>query len=102
MTLALSSVMLMGFDPRVGSLQWSEYLDWIKPLGLSYSLDVDGLSVLLVVLNALLTVIAIYSSTANIGWPHLYYCLVLLLCGGVHGAFVAQNLLLFFCSTKLS
>ncbi len=94
--LALSSAMLVGFDPSVGSLQWSEHLDWIEPLGLTYSLGVDGLSVLLVVLNALLTVIAIYSSSASINRPHLYYCLVLLLCGGVNGAFMAQNLLLFF------
>lgn len=95
-TLALSCVMLVQFDPSVATMQWQEHVVWLQPLGLTYSLGVDGISLPLVILNALLTVVAIFSSAASRSRPRLYYALLLLLCGGVNGAFLAQNLLLFF------
>jgi NAD(P)H-quinone oxidoreductase subunit 4 len=76
--------------------QMGEMLDWIEPLGLSYRLGVDGLSLPLVVLNSLLTWIAIYSTPTQTIRPRLYYALMLLVNAGVMGAFLAQNLLLFF------
>lgn len=84
------------FDPSVGGLQFSEFLPWIKPLGLNYNLGIDGLSLPLVILNSLLTGIAIYSTDESIHRPRVYYALMLLIAGGVAGAFLAQNLLLFF------
>ena len=84
------------FDLSQSGFQMREILDWIEPLGLSYHLGVDGLSLPLVVLNSLLTWIAIYSSPAKTIRPRLYYALVLLVNAGVTGAFLAQNLLLFF------
>jgi NAD(P)H-quinone oxidoreductase subunit 4 len=84
------------FDLTHSGFQMRELLDWIEPLGLSYYLGVDGLSLPLVVLNSLLTWIAIYSSPAKTIRPRLYYALVLLVNAGVTGAFLAQNLLLFF------
>jgi len=73
-----------------------ESLTWIDRLGLTYQLGVDGLSMPLMLMNSLLTWIAIYSSDAQISRPRLYYILVLILGGAVAGAFLAQNLLLFF------
>lgn len=84
------------FDPSLGGLQFSEFLPWIKPLGLNYNLGIDGLSLPLVILNSLLTGIAIYSTDESIHRPRVYYALMLLIAGGVAGAFLAQNLLLFF------
>ena len=69
---------------------------WIERLGLTYQLGVDGLSMPLMLMNSLLTWIAIYSSDPQISRPRLYYILVLVLGGAVAGAFLAQNLLLFF------
>jgi NAD(P)H-quinone oxidoreductase subunit 4 len=63
---------------------------------LSYQLGVDGLSLLMVALNSLLTWIAIYSSGKQTERPRLFYALILLVSGGVAGAFLAENLLLFF------
>jgi NAD(P)H-quinone oxidoreductase subunit 4 len=78
--------------PRI---QLTEYLQWAKPIGLNYSLGVDGLSLPLVVLNGLLTWVAMYSTREKIRRPRLYYSLVLLVNAGITGAFLAQNLLLF-------
>ncbi len=84
------------FDFTNPLLQLSEYLPWLEALGLDYQLGVDGLSMPLVILNSLLTWIAIYSSKEETERPRLFYSLVLLVGGAVAGAFLAQNLLLFF------
>jgi NAD(P)H-quinone oxidoreductase subunit 4 len=84
------------FELAQQGFQMGEMLDWIEPLGLSYHLGIDGLSLPLVVLNSLLTWIAIYSTPAQTIRPRLYYALMLLVNAGVTGAFLAQNLLLFF------
>jgi len=84
------------FSGSVIGLQFQEALPWIETLGLDYQLGLDGLSMPLLLLNGLLTWIAIYSTTSEIQRPRLYYSLMLLLNGGVVGAFLAHNLLLFF------
>lgn len=88
-------VVVAGFDPTVPGLQWVERIPWMPELGLSYELGVDGISLPLVVLNSLLTVIALWASSTT-ERPRLYYSLILVLGAGVTGAFLAQNLLLFF------
>ncbi|HIK18227.1 MAG TPA: NADH-quinone oxidoreductase subunit M [Leptolyngbyaceae cyanobacterium M33_DOE_097] len=89
------------FDAELTSLQFVENLPWIAQLGLSYRLGLDGLSLPLVVLNGLLTWIAVYSTDPDIQRPRLYYSLILLLNAGVVGAFLSHNLLLFFLFYEL-
>ena len=55
----------------------------------------------MLLLNSFLTWIAIYSSNKQTQRPRLFYSLILLISGGVAGAFVAQNLLLFFLFYEL-
>jgi len=92
---ALSVFLLSQFDLSNPGLQFAESMPWIAPIGLNYRLGVDGLSLPLVVLNTLLTVIAVYSSRDDLDRPKLYYALLMLTSAGVGGAFLAQNLLLF-------
>lgn len=91
-----TGVILVQFDPALPGLQFIESLAWIEPLGLTYQLGVDGLSIPLIAINSLLVWIVICSSDRDRTRPKLYYSLILILCAGVAGAFVAQNLLLFF------
>ncbi|NJP10028.1 MAG: NADH-quinone oxidoreductase subunit M [Leptolyngbyaceae cyanobacterium RU_5_1] len=84
------------FDFTNPLLQLQEYLPWLEPLGLHYQLGVDGLSLPMLILNGLLTWIAIYSGREEIERPRLFYSLILLVSSAVAGAFLAQNLLLFF------
>ena len=94
-------VLLSQFDPQNPHRQLLVIIPWIDSLGLSYSLGVDGLSLPLVILNGLLTWIAIYSTDKSISRPRLYYSLIYLLTVGVFGAFLAQDLLLFFLFYEL-
>lgn len=96
-----SLVIAIQFNPENHTQQFIEFLPWIDSLGLSYSLGIDGLSLPLLVLNTLLTCIAIYSTDEKISRPRFYYSLVLLLNAGVSGAFLAQDLLLFFLFYEL-
>jgi NAD(P)H-quinone oxidoreductase subunit 4 len=96
------SVVLLGqFNPAQVSQQFEEHIPWIDALTLTYSLGVDGLSIPLLVLNGLLTGIALYSSDEDIERPRFYYSLILILNAGVAGAFLAQDLLLFFLFYEL-
>lgn len=96
-----SMVLGSQFDLLNADLQFSEFVPWIETLGLTYYLGVDGLSLPLLVLNGLLTGIAIYSTSQSIQRPRFYYALILLLNAGVAGAFLAQDLLLFFLFYEL-
>jgi NAD(P)H-quinone oxidoreductase subunit 4 len=95
-TLGWSLWITSQFDYSLSSLQLQEYLPWLEALGLHYQLGVDGLSLPLIILNSFLTWIAIYSSQEQIERPRLFYPLILLAGGAATGAFLAQNLLLFF------
>ncbi|MEA5579506.1 NADH-quinone oxidoreductase subunit M [Anabaena sp. UHCC 0451] len=92
---------LLKFDITNPGMQFQEYLPWNETLGLNYQLGADGLSILMLVLNSLLTWIAIYSSSQNTERPRLFYSMILLISGGVAGAFLAENLLLFFLFYEL-
>lgn len=87
--------LLTQFDLSVTGLQFQEYLPWLPKIGLSYSLGIDGISLPLIVLNTLLTGIAIYSIGEKLERSRLYYALILIINAGISGALMAQNLLLF-------
>jgi NAD(P)H-quinone oxidoreductase subunit 4 len=93
--------LLLKFNISEPGMQLQEYLPWNESLGLSYELGADGLSILMLILNSLLTWIAIYSSSKQTERPRLFYSLILLASGGVAGAFASQNLLLFFLFYEL-
>ncbi len=77
-------------------MQFTEFIPWIEPLKLNYRLGVDGLSLPLLFINSLLTWLVIYSGSTQLTRPQFYYALILLVNAGVAGAFLSQNLLLFF------
>lgn len=89
-------VLGMQFDLTTTSMQFTEFIPWLDAIGLNYSLGVDGLSLPLLFLNALLMVIAIAATDVATPRPRFYYALLFVLSVGVSGAFLAQNLLLFF------
>ncbi|MBE9052720.1 NADH-quinone oxidoreductase subunit M [Nostocales cyanobacterium LEGE 11386] len=101
LTFLWTVLLAIKFNPGEVTQQFAEFLPWIDSLGLNYNLGIDGLSLPLLVLNGILTSIAIYSSDESLQRPRFYYSLVLLLSAGVTGAFLAQDLLLFFLFYEL-
>jgi NADH-quinone oxidoreductase subunit M len=93
---ALSLGLWTGFVPRAG-FQFVERLSWIPALGAEYHLGVDGLSLLLVLLTALLGPVVVLFSMEHVRVREkAYYATLLFLQAGLTGVFVALDLMLFY------
>jgi NADH-quinone oxidoreductase subunit M len=85
------------FEPSGPQFQFVERVPWIPSVGADYFLGVDGFSVLLLLLTTLMGTIAVLSSwTAITERVKEYYIFLLVLQGGMIGAFVSLDFLLFF------
>ncbi len=99
--LAVTIALATQFDALSIGMQFQENIPWLDSLGLTYRLGVDGLSFPLLALSNFLTLVAIYCTDTTVQRPKFYYALILVLNMGVTGAFLAQNLLLFFLFYEL-
>lgn len=100
-SLLWATLIALRYDLQHPGLQFIESFPWIDALGLTYQLGIDGLSLPLVLINSLLGAVAIYASPASTPRSRLYFSLVLLINAAVAGAFLSQNLLLFFLFYEL-
>jgi NADH-quinone oxidoreductase subunit M len=102
LTLAFSLV-LLGYDPSGSEFQYREDLPWIEAFGMRYTMGVDGISIVLVLLTTLLSVVAIVYSWEPIQTRiKAYYVTMLLLMVGMLGVFVALDLFLFYVFWEVS
>lgn len=86
---------IIGSAPN-GTFLYNEQLTWIASLGINYSLGVDGISLLLVTLTALLTLVCIGASFRIEQKVKNYMAFMLLLECGIIGVFLSTNLFLFY------
>jgi NADH-quinone oxidoreductase subunit M len=94
-TLALSVVLVAGFDQANPGFQFVEDLPWFA--GLHYRMGVDGISVLFVLLTAFLMPICILASWTSITNRVLEYMVAFLVLEVlVVGVFCALDLILFY------
>ncbi len=94
-TLGLAIWLLAGFETGEAGFQFVSMHTWIERWGISWHLGVDGISLFLVVLNAVLIPLAIVGID-----PHHdekpYLAWLLLLQAGVMGSFLSLDLFVFF------
>ena len=76
-------------------------LSWIPQIGLKIELGLDGISLPVVLLTALLTCLSIVATRADQSRPRLFFPLVLSVNLGLVTAFLAQNGLLFVLAYEL-
>lgn len=101
--LAVSSLILLLFEPSGQRFQFMEKLPWIASLNIHYRVAVDGLSVLFLPSTALLFLGALVASwNAVREAPRLYFSLLLLLQSATLGVFCALDTLLFFVFWELT
>ncbi len=97
LTFALSILLYLRFDPNGLEFQFVEVVPWIKELGVSYHLGMDGISLWLILLTTFLSPIVILSSFSAVEHRlREYYFLLLVLESGMLGAFMALDLFLFY------
>ncbi len=100
--LALATLLAVEFDWRSGSLQFEASFPWIPSLGASYHLGVDGISLPLVLLTALLSFLALLFSWRQQQRPREFWALFLVLETGLMGLFITLDLLLFYLFFELA
>jgi len=97
------SLVLLGYDPSGAEFQYREDVSWIPAFGMRYTLGIDGISMVLVILTTVLSAVSILYS-----WDPIqvrvkeYYAAMLLLMTGMLGVFVALDLFLFYVFWELS
>lgn len=102
-SLALALALWKGFDASNGELnQFGEHAAWIPSLGVNYFVAVDGLGLLMVLLTAIVTPMAMLASWRVEKSTSLFFSLVLLLEAGLFGTFTALNFFHWFIFWELS
>ena len=97
------SLRLLGYDPGGAEFQYREDVSWISAFGMRYTLGVDGLSMVLVLLTTVLSVVSIlYSFDPIQTRVKGYYATMLLLMVGMLGVFVSLDFFLFYVFWELS
>jgi NADH-quinone oxidoreductase subunit M len=80
-----------------GEMQFAERVPWIDALGVEYSVGIDGISLLLVLLTTMLGSIAILSSWESIqDRTKEYYIFLLMLQTGMLGVFISLDFFMFY------
>jgi len=94
---ALTLLLWARFDPGSPEYQFVERAEWIPAFGIQYLVGVDGISVLLIVLTAFLTPIALLSSWGSVKKKTKEFSIfVLALEAAMIGVFVSLDLFLFY------
>lgn len=90
-----STSQTLGTAPN-GTFLFNERVSWIPAIGINYGVGVDGISLFLVALTALLTLVCIAASFGIERKVKNYMAFMLLLDCGILGVFLSTNLFLFY------
>ncbi len=90
--------LLANFDfSQSATTQFAHSVSWVSGLGLEFSIGMDSVSLLLILLSVLLgPIVVLASKTAITGDKRMYYAWLTVLQGAMVGVFAAQDLLLFY------
>ncbi len=96
-TLALSLLLVAGFDSSTSVMQFVEMRPWIESFDIYYQLGVDGIALPLILLTTFITVLVVIA-----GWEVIqtkvaqYYAAFLIMEGLMNGVFSAMDAMLFY------
>jgi NADH-quinone oxidoreductase subunit M len=102
LALVLSVYVYVAYDARAGGYQFQERYPLVPPLGIAVELGVDGISVLMVLLTAIIIFAGTFASWTVSERDQEFYALLLTLTSGVFGVFVALDLFVFFLFYELA
>ncbi len=94
--LLLAVQLYASFDRGSGALQFVEHYNWIKSFNIEYFMAVDGLSMPMMLLTALLSFLCIFASWGIEKSVKGYFSMFLLLETGMFGVFCALDFFLFY------
>jgi NADH-quinone oxidoreductase subunit M len=90
-------LIFFGFDSAVADFQFVEKYSWIKNLSISYTVGLDGMSLLLIVLTTFITPLTLISSWSSIQKKVKEFTFFMLMLEvGMLGVFASLDLFLFY------
>jgi NADH-quinone oxidoreductase subunit M len=101
LTFAIEFLVSLGlwwsFDPANAAWQSVIDLPWIPSWGIRFTIGVDGIAVMMVLLTTFIMLLSVGGSWTSIrARTHSYYALLLVLTTGMLGVFLALDLFLFY------
>lgn len=97
LSLLLCIPLFSGFDIQSVGMQYVEQLQWLPGLGINYSLGIDGLSLLLIVLSIFTNLIVLLATWNSITTRVAQYLAAFLIMQGLLvGVFSALDAILFY------
>jgi len=101
-TLVLSLYVWLAYRVDAGGFQFRESYPLVPTLGVAVELGVDGISILMVLLTAIIIFAGTFASWTVRVRDQEFYALLLTLVTGVFGVFVALDLFVFFLFYELA
>jgi NADH-quinone oxidoreductase subunit M len=102
LTMILAIVMFCRFDSALAGYQFEKQIVWVKSLGISYHLGVDGINVGLILMGAIVAFAASWVSGSIDRHVKEFYILLLVMTGGILGAFASLDLFFFYFFHELA
>lgn len=100
--LVLAVVVYLAYDLNAGGYQFMERFWWVKPLGISYYAGVNGISVPLVLLGALVMTAGVMISWRVDDKTREFFSYLMLLGASVQGVFCSLDLFMLFFFFELA
>jgi NADH-quinone oxidoreductase subunit M len=97
MLLALGLFFAFNAAPALDGYKFVQRVPWIPSLGISYYVGVDGINLGLVVMGAMVAFAAVCVSSEIKSHQKEFYILLLVMTGGILGAFASLDLFFFYC-----
>ncbi len=101
LSLGLVVLVYLSYKPGQG-YQFHESLPWLPQFGINYALAVDGISVVMLLLNGIIVLTAALMSWNIETRVRQYWSMLLLLAAGAYGVFISLDLLLLFVFYELT
>jgi NADH-quinone oxidoreductase subunit M len=93
----VSAGLWWSFDPAVAGWQAGVDASWIPNWGVRFSLGVDGIALMMVLLTTFIMPLVVLGSWTSVKVKvHSYFALMLVLTSGMIGVFLARDLFLFY------
>ena len=84
------------YDREIAGFQFYEAWPLVPPLGITYQLGIDGMSLLMVLLTSIVIFAGVFASWTVKERSQEFYALLLVLVTGVYGVFVSLDLFVLF------
>ena len=98
----LALKLFLRFQTGAGGYQFEQAVDWVRTLGISYHVGVDGINVGLILMGAIVAFAAACVSWEVKEREKEFYILLLVMAGGILGAFASLDLFFFYFFHELA